>query len=217
MKVKYYMRGMGIGIVLATLIIAISNPKEKLTDREIITRAQSLGMVMGEDNNKNLEEVLQNINPTKSPSDLSATPVPGPTDQPDVSVTQGASPTSAPTASPTQAPTAAPTIAPTQASTPVPTIEPMPTIKPTQVPIPTQIPASGNSSDTGKNITFTVEKGMSSGKVAAMLVQVGLIDNADDFNRFIEAEGKASIIRVGIYSLPKDSSYDDIIKAITTK
>jgi hypothetical protein len=197
MKVKYYMRGMGLGIVLTTLILAISNPKEKLTNQEIITRAQSLGMVMGEDNNKNLEEVLQNINPTKSPSELSATP--------------------APTAAPSQAPTAAPTAAPTLAPTPVPTVEPMPTIKPTQVPVPTEIPTSGNTPDTGKVITFTIEKGMSSGKVAALLVQVGLVDNADDFNQFIEASGKASVIRVGSYSLPKDSTYEDIIKAITMK
>ena len=49
MKLKYYMRGLGLGILLTTLILAISNPKEKMTDREIMDRAGELGMGMKEE------------------------------------------------------------------------------------------------------------------------------------------------------------------------
>lgn len=48
MKLKYYLRGLGIGIIITTLIltVALSGGKEKLSDEEIIQRAEELGMVM---------------------------------------------------------------------------------------------------------------------------------------------------------------------------
>lgn len=50
MKLKYYLRGLGIGILVSTIILMVSfsrHPME-LSDKEIISRAQELGMVMGE-------------------------------------------------------------------------------------------------------------------------------------------------------------------------
>ena len=51
MKLKYYLRGLGIGIIITTLIlmIAYSGKEAKLTDAEIIARAEALGMVMKEE------------------------------------------------------------------------------------------------------------------------------------------------------------------------
>lgn len=51
MKLKYYLRGLGVGIVITAIILTItSSPKtEKLSDEEIIRRAEQLGMVMEED------------------------------------------------------------------------------------------------------------------------------------------------------------------------
>ena len=51
MKLKYYLRGLGIGIIITTIILMIANSgyKKELTDEEIIARAQRLGMVMKED------------------------------------------------------------------------------------------------------------------------------------------------------------------------
>ncbi len=51
MKLKYYLRGLGIGIIVTTLVlmIAYSGHKTELTDEEIIARAEDLGMVMKED------------------------------------------------------------------------------------------------------------------------------------------------------------------------
>ncbi len=51
MKLKYYLRGLGIGIIVTTVILMISFPgkEEKLTDEEIIARAKQLGMVMPEE------------------------------------------------------------------------------------------------------------------------------------------------------------------------
>lgn len=49
MRLKYYMRGLGIGIVVTAVIMGVSSngKKESLTDAQIIARAKELGMVDG--------------------------------------------------------------------------------------------------------------------------------------------------------------------------
>ena len=51
MKLKYYLRGLGIGIIITTIVlmIAYSGRNTELTDEEIVARAKNLGMVMKED------------------------------------------------------------------------------------------------------------------------------------------------------------------------
>ncbi len=45
MKLKYYLRGLGIGIVVTTVILMIVyNVKGTMSDKEVVERAQELGM-----------------------------------------------------------------------------------------------------------------------------------------------------------------------------
>lgn len=48
MRFKYYLKGLGIGIIFATLIMTVSSVihNNNLSDEEIIKRAEKLGMVM---------------------------------------------------------------------------------------------------------------------------------------------------------------------------
>ena len=48
MKLKYYLRGLGIGIIVTTilLMIAFALHKPTMSDADIIARAKQLGMVM---------------------------------------------------------------------------------------------------------------------------------------------------------------------------
>lgn len=47
MNLKYYLRGLGLGIVITVILLVVTagSRKESLTDDEIITRAKTLGMV----------------------------------------------------------------------------------------------------------------------------------------------------------------------------
>ena len=57
MRFKYYLRGIGLGIIFAVLImiIAIHNHKDSfLSDKEIIEKAKELGMVMSDNNSENI-------------------------------------------------------------------------------------------------------------------------------------------------------------------
>ncbi len=58
MKLKYYLRGLGIGIIVTTLILAVSGSveTEQLSDDEIIARATKLGMFMPGENTEQMEE-----------------------------------------------------------------------------------------------------------------------------------------------------------------
>jgi hypothetical protein len=213
MKLKFFMRGLGIGIILATLIFTLSNTKEKLSDQEIMNRATELGMVTEEESDRELNQLLENINPT-----VTVEPSAAPTDTPT------AVPTQAATVTPTPAPTAVPTVTPVPAVTKVPTVTNVPEKADTPTKAPeqqigdtTQTDTSDNSQGTGEEISFTIKSGMSSGQVALLLVEKGLIEDEDDFNKYIEASGKASVIRVGTYSLPKGSTYKEIVTKITTK
>lgn len=60
MKLKYYLRGLGIGIIVTTLIMMFSFSQREVTlsDEEIIARATRLGMVMKE--NEATDENVQN-------------------------------------------------------------------------------------------------------------------------------------------------------------
>lgn len=59
MKVKYYLLGLGIGILVTTLVLSFGEKKEKLSDDEIIARARELGMVMKDETEDKLEEVIE--------------------------------------------------------------------------------------------------------------------------------------------------------------
>ena len=48
MKVKYFIRGLGLGILITALILGISY-KAKYSDEDVILRAKKLGMVFSED------------------------------------------------------------------------------------------------------------------------------------------------------------------------
>ena len=172
MKLKYYMRGLGIGLCLAAIILSfgrVNDKKENMTDKEIMQRAQELGMIMPDDQ---LHNVLNGLNATGSPSP-----------------TKSVAPTTSPTLTPTLAPTLAPTMAPT--ATPKPTSPP------------------------DVKVSFSIKPGMSSDSVAKILQEIGVVKSAEDFNKYMIEHGKASVIRVGDYSLSKQSSYQDIVKKIT--
>ena len=67
MKLKYYLRGLGIGILVTTIIMTIASPKKEasLSDEEIIARAAQLGMIMKEDADDGAAENFSDKNTEK--------------------------------------------------------------------------------------------------------------------------------------------------------
>lgn len=63
MKLKYYLRGLGVGIFISTIILSISfSAKNRtLTNVEIMNKAEELGMVKEEDIERAVSEKLEKI------------------------------------------------------------------------------------------------------------------------------------------------------------
>lgn len=98
MKLKYYLRGLGIGILVTAVIMGVTqgSRKETLSDREIRERAAALGMV----------------EPGNSLADLEAAETPAATEIPEAAETPAA--TEAPAATETPEVTARPTQKPAE-------------------------------------------------------------------------------------------------------
>lgn len=61
MKLKYYLRGLGIGIIVTTIILTISFSQREveISDAEVIARASELGMVMQDEVESEQTEVTE--------------------------------------------------------------------------------------------------------------------------------------------------------------
>lgn len=175
MKLKYYLRGLGVGIIVTLILTGIAgNKKQEMTNEEIKARAAELGMIEGTTLSGELaqESVQEDIQ----------TPMPEPTAE----------------------------LTDTPSPTPEPTNTPTPTSKPTDTAIPTQ--GSGGDEET---VTITVSRGDSSVKVSRMVQEAGLVENAQDFDRYLCENGYDKKISVGYHEIPVGASYEEIAEILT--
>lgn len=191
MKLRYYLRGLGIGIFVTALVMTIaSSNKGAMTDEEIIRRATELGMVTS---SKTLISQAQEEDATESE--------------------EPAMVTEAPTMVPVEE-TAVPeaTEAPEESSTQEQVIEP--TQGPTTEPVePTEVPES--QPVTGETVTLTVYSGEHSATVAKRMEELGLIDDYLDFDDYLCDNGYSRLVNSGIYKINPGLSYEELAKIIT--
>lgn len=90
-KRKYYMRGLGFGILITSVILMVSNSRNKLTDANAIQRVKDLGYELvrpEEKKNMNLSEMKDKLTATPDPlQSQSVTPAPSVTTAPTKTVT----------------------------------------------------------------------------------------------------------------------------------
>ena len=80
MKLKYYLRGFGLGIILTMVIMMIitHSSRQELSNAEIIEKAEKLGMQMAEQNSESEkvpEKELEKETETKTETDSVPAPV----------------------------------------------------------------------------------------------------------------------------------------------
>lgn len=206
MKLKYYMRGLGTGILFAVVVMGLTgaNEKAKMSNAEIIHAAKALGMVEGE-SGKNLSGLSPTLAPTVNPTkavnpDATITPALEETKDPSSIITPEPINTPTPTVTPTVAPTPEPTIAPTPTAKPATTVAPKPT-----------------NTTKKETIILNIKKGMYSHAVAQEAYRVGLIDNVEAFDKYLMDHGYASNIRINTYEFEKGASMWEIAEKITKR
>lgn len=191
MKLKYYLRGLGIGIIVTTLVlmVAFSGKKEKLSDQEIMQRAEQLGMVMadegqtetGTEENTGTEaqpETEQDVQNTEAGTEENA----------DENTENASEPETEPQTEAAAEPAASED-------------------------------TTGNvvgevKQETSGEVAFTVKSGESSDTVAFNLYKAGLVDDATAFNRYMISKGYDSRLRTGDFKIRSGASYDEILKVL---
>lgn len=119
---------------------------------------------------------------------------------------------------PTELPAVTPT-PPPRGEGPVPATTPMPTDTPapTEEPVPTETPAPTSEPTQTMDEIVLVEiiKGDSSDTVSMRLEELGLVEDAKSYNRYLCDNGYDRKLNIGSYKITKGMSQEEITKIIT--
>ncbi|MFG6330152.1 MAG: hypothetical protein K1W06_11905 [Lachnospiraceae bacterium] len=208
MNKKPFLRGFGTGVLFAAAILGISFTI-RTSEPAIIARAKKLGMVFENNNQKVV------ISETKTPEE---------TMQPEASGNPDG------------------TTVPDNTDMPPGTTKPADTQKPsdgkatekpaaTKVPVATKKP-SNKDNDIGKQFKDEKDKmkkdiedekkqliindGDWAGKVSKELEDMGIIDDAVSFDKYLSDNGYSNVIKSGTYDVSPDDTYPDLAKRITS-
>ena len=206
MKLKYYLRGLGVGIICTAIIMGIAlsgNKKEKLTDAEIIERARLLGMVMEEessesDENNNEKNQSENnkIGEQKSENKI--------LDQQNImdnkTVKESENQTDKTDESENQTDK---------------TDEPENQTDKTDELENTRNQAT--EKDSQDMVELEIKEGDFSDIVSKKLFEAGLIPDASEFNNYVTKKGVDDSLRIGVYHIPIGSTADEIIEILQGK
>ncbi|MCM1057580.1 MAG: hypothetical protein NC517_08235 [Firmicutes bacterium] len=240
MKLKSYMRGLGIGIVVTALIMGIATKDGRpLTDAEIRAAAAKLGMVDSESlrlTDLNQSGSKPDSGPeADSPSDSTPESAGEPTPDADAGLESGTTPESAPDpasgpeegtaiglppdpasgpeegTTPESAPD--PASEPGAGATPEPTPDPVSTPEASAAPAPTA-QASENASEED-TVKIVVQRGTGSRAVCNQLANAGLIADAAAFDQYLIDSGYSKRISAGTFEIPVGASDEEIAKIIS--
>ena len=215
MKLKYYLRGLGIGMAVTALILGISfsgrqrQEAQTLTDEQIRERASELGMV---DSSELTLAALQNSAQTQTTMEPEVTEEPETMTEPEATAEPETTTEPEATAEPETTTEPEATAEPKMTTEPEATAEPEMTTEPeaTEEPELTTAPEQSQT-------TITIKKGSDSGSVSRMLYEAGLVENAKAFDNYLCNNGYSRSINPGIYEIAPGTSEEEIAKIITGK
>lgn len=208
MKRKYYLRGLGLGILITALVFSITGASD-ISDEEVIRRAEQLGYVKSNEPSDSLgiKELLDAVIPNGEDDihtvilpELSATPSPKP--MPSFTPVPLPEPTE-----PVDLPENTPTIEPTETPTP----------EPTEVPEPTKAVETATPTPEASLVTATivVEYGNTASVVCDKIEAAGIVANGDDLKAYLVEHNLADFINVGSYVLSEGMSLEEIANVLT--
>ncbi len=222
MRLKYYLRGLGIGIVVTAVIMGVSADRQRpaMTEEQIIARAKELGMVEQEGI---LAEIVGESAATDNQKEApkAETPKAETPKQEEVKAetTQTAEPkaealkeetakTEAPKeeAAKTEAPKeeAAKTEAPKEEAAKTETPEPEETSKPEKV-------------QKTSSVVVSIYPGEGSYTVSRKLAALGLVESADIYDKFLCQNGYDKKLCTGNYTITEGATADEIARILTKR
>ena len=81
----------------------------------------------------------------------------------------------------------------------------------------TQTSESNSNEDEADYVIIKVEKGDVCRNISTALEELNIIEDAEDFRKYMGKKGYASSIHTGEFKIPKDATYDEIAKILIKK
>lgn len=187
MKLKMYLRGLGIGIVVTALILGVSGGKEEMSDAEVIARAKELGMVEAEAVSKEV---------TWSNKEEQA---------PDAETEEEMSPSQS-------VETEKETLPSQRVETEKETSQSQSkeTEKETL-----QSQSKETTEETLKTIAVTIVSGDDSAAASRRIYEAGVVDSAAELDEYLCSNGYSKKVVSGTYQIPENADHETIAKIIT--
>ena len=215
---KYYLRGLGVGIVVTSLILGIGlgSRKETLSNEEIKERARALGMV--EESITVAEAATQQEEEAQEAETAVDSEVEDDTaDKADAESVVSASPEVS------SEPTAGVSTPPESSATPKVSTQPVPSTEPTASatkevsaePTASATPKVGDeAAETKEIVDITINPGEGSYAISQKLEQSGLIDDASEYDAYLCDNGYHTKLRAGVHKIPMGSTREEIAKLL---
>ncbi len=211
MKLKYYLRGIGTGVLFATVVLMITFGIKKGFgaggDSASSGNLPETTVLNAEESSGNQEMTSPDQSGPDDPGTDLTQEIPGPDGENSEDMSSDVSEAS------TEESTSDITGNTEEVTT---DILPEPDIT-TLDPEPDTIPEPDTTADSGdrETVTFVISSGMISNTAASILEELGIVESGYDFNMYLYNNGYESKLRVGTYEIPKGASYEEITRIIT--
>lgn len=198
LKLRYFIRGLGIGIVFTAIVMSLSLQASRsriirenaLTKEEIMEKAMGYGMILdsSEDTNEQQKE-----NDDKDVDDASSVKDKAELDEESLE---------------------------NKESSEQQTDEKEEDTKEEVAEDPSEKDDTSKNDDSIVSIDFIpikITSGMTASAVGNLLREKKVIEDADEFQKYMSEQGYSSRIRVGEYLIPMDATYKKIVEIITKR
>lgn len=204
MDKKSFMRGFGIGVLFAAVILGTSCLM-RTSDTAVIRKAKQLGMTYADSDEKLFETAAPKAKESVAPKETAG-----------ASPEAGAASTEPKAAQATAKPESS---AGTEQKTAKATSDPDKSASKTQT---TDEEFKKEKDKIKKDFDkstkeFTIHAGEWSYRVSQKLEDIGLVSDAKKFDQYLEDNGYSSKIKIGHYTVSKDADFEEIAKEITSK
>ena len=209
-----YLRGLGLGMIVTAIVLSfgVKSENKTMTDAEVRARAKELGMVEESKTLKDTADELGEVEETEPD-------VAGEETEPDAQadgVDKSEETTEEETTEEDKPKEVKENTSEPETVTEEPNAESDSEEKAFEDESEEKV-FEDESLDTGalKPYNLTVERGYSSDRVAGILEDAGVIDNAAAFDRYLCSNGYDKRISVGSYQIPAGADYSTVAKLIT--
>ena len=187
MKFKYYLRGLGLGIIFTSIVFMVSYRfnGEELTDAQIIQRARALGMTM--ENDSSFEEESESVNKPQTVLDAQSDHKEQSTKKEDSEISNEK-----------------------KSLQETGQIQETERTQGTELPRESEQTKDLEQAQDDKTVRIKILKGEGCRLVAEDLQANGVIEDSEDFRNYMKEKGLDKKLKAGNFRIPKGATYQEI-------